>query len=143
TSATLFMGQLVSGSFHDLVLPDGAALIARPGFNGDRQSAPVQLDIGAHIPLPNPSRLSFQIVAVANLGGLQQEIWMRNAQNGTFELVDTRPTTTTDQALRTVLGPNIMRYIDASGNMLARVKWFSSPNGSRSWQISIDQAIWA
>lgn len=142
TSATLFMGQLVSGSFHDLVLPDGAALIARPGFNGDRQSAPVQLDIGAHVPLPNPSRLSFQIVAVATSNGLQQEIWMKNAQNGTFELVDARPAATTDQTLRILLGPNILRYIDASGNILARVKWFGSPNGSRSWQISVDQAIW-
>jgi hypothetical protein len=143
TSATLFMGQLLSGSFQDLVLPDGAGLVARPGFNGDRQSAPVQLDIGAHAPLPNPSRLSFQIVAVANPGGLQQEIWMRNAQTGGFELVDTRPAATTNQALRIVLGPNVMKYIDPAGNMLARAKWYGSPTGARSWQISVDQAIWA
>lgn len=143
TAATLFMGQLVSGSFHDLVVADGAALIARPGTNGDRQSAPVQLDITAHLPLSNPLRLSFQIVATANLAGLIQEIWMRNAQNGTFELVDTRPAATTDQTLRVVLGPNIFRYIDSSGNVMARVKWLpSSQNLSRSWQISIDQAIW-
>jgi WD40 repeat protein len=142
-SATLFMGQLVSGSFQDLVLPDGAALVARPGFNGDRQSAPVQLDIVAHSTLPNLLRLSFQIVAVANSGGLQQEIWMKNGQTGTFELVDTRPAATTDQAVRIELGPNVMRYIDGSGNMTARVKWFSSPTASRTWQVSVDQAIWA
>lgn len=143
-SAILFLGQLVSGSFQDLVMADGASLVARPGVNGDRQSAPVQLDIVAHLPLPNPLRLDFQIVASANIAGLEQEIWMRDVQNGTFELVDTRPAATTDLNLRIVLGPNIVRYIDASGNVTARVKWFPlSPNISRSWQISVDQAIWA
>jgi WD40 repeat protein len=143
-SATLFAGQIVSGSFQDLVITDGAGLVARPGVNGDRQSAPVQLDIVAHLPLPNPLRLSFQIAATANFSGLEQEVWMRNAQNGTFELIDTRPAATIEQTLRLLLGPNIVRYIDASGNVTARVKWFSpSQNVSRSWQISVDQAIWA
>jgi len=104
----------------------------------------VQLDIVAHLPLLNPLRLSFQIAATANFSGLEQEVWMRNAQNGTFELIDTRPAATIEQTLRLLLGPNIVRYIDASGNVTARVKWFSpSQNVSRSWQISVDQAIWA
>jgi hypothetical protein len=144
TSAVLVMGQLVGGSFQDLVIADGTALIARPAFNGDRQSAPVQLDIRAHSPVPNPTGLSFQIVASANLNGLRQELWMQNAQSGALELVDSRPATTTDQNVRVDLGPNFSRFIDATGNLMARVKWFPlSQAGSRSWQVSVDQAVWA
>lgn len=144
TSAAIFRGQLVQGSFQDLVMADGTALVARPGLTADRQSAPVQLDIGAHSSLPNPTRLSFQIVASANVNGLQQEVWMRNAQSGTLELVDSRPATTAYQSVRVDLGPNFSRFIDAAGNFTARVKWSaSSPNGSRTWQVSVDQAIWA
>ena len=69
---------------------------------------------------------------------------MQNAQSGTLELVDSRPATTTDQTVRLDLGPNFSRFIDPSGNLMARVKWFPlSPNGSRSWQVSVDQAVWA
>ncbi len=143
-SATLFMGQLVTGTFQNLVLADGASLVARPGQNGDRQSAPVQLDITGHSPLLSPTRLSFQMVSSANVSGLQQEIWMLNAQTGTFEQLDTRPATTTEQTVRIELGPNFARFIDPSGNFVARTKWFSvSPNNSRSWQISVDQAVWS
>lgn len=144
-SATLVMGQLVSGSFQDLVIPDGAALVGRPGFNGDRQSAPLQIDVIAHLPLSSPLRLSFQTVAWATLNGVQQEIWMWNAQNGIFELVDARPAATSaDETLRVILGPNIARYIDASGNVLARLKWSPGSQAiSRSWQVNLDQAVWS
>ena len=93
---------------------------------------------------PNPTRLSFQIVASANVNGLQQEVWMRNAQSGALELVDSRPATTIDQTVRVDLGPNFSRFIDAAGNLMARVKWFPlSQDGSRTWQVSVDQAVWA
>jgi len=144
TSATLFMGQLLGGSFQDLVMADGVALVARPGFNGDRQSAPLQIDVRGHSPLPNPTGLSFQLVASANMAGIQQEIWMRNAQSGALELVDTRPATTADQTVRVDLGPNFARFIDPASDVLARLKWNpSTQTGSRSWQVSVDQAVWA
>jgi hypothetical protein len=144
TSATFFMGHLVGGSFQDLVIADGTALVARPEFNGDQQSAPVQLDIHAHSPVPNPTGLFFQIVASANLSGVRQEIWIQNAQSGMLELVDSRPATTIDQTVRVDLGPNFFRFIDPKGNLMARVKWFPlSQNISRTWRVSIDQAIWA
>lgn len=144
TSATLFMGQLLGGSFQDLVIADGVALVARPGFNGDRQSAPLQIDVRGHSSLPNPTGLSFQLVASANMAGVQQEVWMRNAQSGAFELVDTHPATTTDQTVRVDLGPNFARFIDPAGDFLARLKWNPlTQTGSRSWQVSVDQAVWA
>jgi hypothetical protein len=94
--------------------------------------------------VPNPTGLSFQLVAAANTAGLQQEIWMRNAQSGTFELVDTRPATTTDQTARIDLGPNFARFIDPAGDFLARLKWNPlTQTGSRSWQVNVDQAVWA
>jgi WD40 repeat protein len=142
TSATLFRGQLVSGSFQDLVMADGVALVARSGLTID-SSPPVQVDIGAHSPLPNPTGLSFQIVTSASIPGLQQEVWMRNAQSGTLELVDARPATTAYQSVRINLGPNFSRFIDAAGNLMARVKWsVLSPIASNTWQVSVDQAVW-
>jgi hypothetical protein len=141
TSATAFAGQVVQGSFQDLVMADGMALVARPSLPVPLQSSPVQIDIGAHSSLPNPTRLSFQIVASVSVNGLQQEVWMRNAQSGTLELVDARPVTKANQSTRVDLGRNFSRFIDAAGNLTARVKW--SPIGSGAWQVSVDQAVWS
>jgi WD40 repeat protein len=143
TSAVAFTGQIIQGSFQDLVLPDSVALVARPG-TAERQSAPVQLDIGGHSPLPNPTSLSFQVVASVNVGGFRQEVWMLNTQTGALELVDSRSATTTDQTVRVDLGSNFARFIDASGNLKARVKWSLAPSGrARAYQVSVDQAVWA
>jgi WD40 repeat protein len=143
TSAVAFTGQIIQGSFQDLLLADSVALVARPA-TAERQSAPVQLDISGHSPLPNPTRLSFQVVASANVGGFRQEVWMLNAQSGALELVDSRSAATTDQTVRIDLGSNFARFIDAAGNLKARVKWSLAPSGrSRAYQVSVDQGVWA
>ena len=143
TSAVPFTGQIIQGSFQDLVMADGMALVVRSGLTTGTRSAPVQIDIAAHSPLPNPTRLSFQIVASANIAGLQQEVWMRNAQSGILELVDARPATTAYQSIRVDLGPNFSRFIDAAGNLMTRVKWSAlSPIASTTWEVSVDQAVW-
>ena len=124
-------------------MADGMALVARTG-QADRQSAPVQLDIGAHSPMPNPTRLFFQIVASVSVSGFQQEVWMWNAQSSAFELVDARPATTAYQSIRIDLGPNFGRFIDTAGNLKARVKWSLLPSSrSRPWQVRLDQAVWS
>ncbi len=142
TSATVFAGQLVGGSFQDLLMADDKALVARP----PSLAGSVQIDLSAHSPLPSPTSLSFQIVASAAAAGLRQEVWMRNAQSGELELVDTHTTTTRDQTVRVDLGPNFSRFIDASGNVMARMKWSGfglMPSGARLWQVSVNQAVWA
>jgi WD40 repeat protein len=142
TSATLFAGNLVGGSFQDLLMTDDKALVARP----PSLAGSVQIDISAHSPLPNPTSLSFQIVASAAASGLRQEIWMQNVQSGALELVDTHTATIRDQTVRVDLGPNFSRFIDASGNVTARVKWSGfglMPAGARLWQVSVNQAVWA
>lgn len=142
SSATLFAGNLVHGSFQDLLMADDTAFVARPlSLAGS-----VQIDISAHSPLPDPTSLSFQIVASAAAFGLRQEVWMWNAQSGALELVDTHTTTTRDQTVRVDLGPNFSRFIDASGNVMARMKWSGSglmPSGARIWQVNVNQAVWA
>jgi hypothetical protein len=94
--------------------------------------------------VPNPTRLSFRIVASVDANRLKREIWMWNAQGGTFELVYSRPATLTDDAARIDLGPNFARFLDPAGNLKARVKWSSfSPKAARTWQVSVNQAVWA
>lgn len=71
---------------------------------------------------------------------------MWNAPSGALELVDTHTTTTRDQTVRVDVGPNFSRFIDSSGNVMARVKWSGfgfMPSGARIWQVSVNQAVWA
>jgi len=69
---------------------------------------------------------------------------LRNAQSGPLELIDTRRITTLDRSARIDLGPNFSRFIDAAGNVMARVKWSAlSPNELKAWQVNVDQAVWS
>lgn len=140
TSAVAAIGQIVKGSFADLIMPDGKRLAARPTQGDQPGLASLQLDIGAHSPLTNPGGLSFQIVVSGAVDGIQQQIWMRNAQTKTLELVDARNITTSEQTVRVDLGPNFARFIDLAGNVSARLKYSSFAN---DWNITVDQAIWA
>jgi WD40 repeat protein len=146
TSALMTIGQLLQGSFQDLVLADGNSLGARSVITIGPQFPAVQIDIGAHSPLPNPTQLSFQIVTSATVLGVRQEVLMFNAQSGALELVDSRFTTIEDQTARIDLGPNFSRFIDSAGNLKARVQWFGSGLSGLStgpWQVNVDQAVWA
>jgi WD40 repeat protein len=45
-----------------------------------------------------------------------------------------------------IFGPNFSRFIDSSGNVMARVKWSGAglmPSGARLWQVNVNQAVWA
>lgn len=146
TSAALVRGQLIRGSFQDLVVADGVSLVAQPMLSIGPNSAAVQLDIVAHSPLPNPTRLYFQTVTSTSVPGVRQELWMLNAQSGQLELVDTRFTTIADQTARIDLGSKFSRFIDVAGNLKARVQWSGtgfSAHGSGPWQVSVDQTVWA
>ncbi len=146
SAATAAVGQIVQGSFQNLVLPDGASLVARPVESAPAGSAPLQLDLAAHPALTSPTSLAFQIVVSSDLDRVRQEIWMRNAETGQFERVDARPLTTSAQTIRIDLGRRFARFLDAKGNVTAQARY--SPDNDREilwrdWSIAIDQAIWA
>ncbi len=146
TSGVASTGQIVKGSFQDLVLPDGAALMARPAGSVSGGSAPLQIDLTAHPALSNSTSLAFQILVTASVDRIRQEIWMRNAKTGEFERVDGRWLTADAQTIRVDLGRQFARYIDPSGQVSAQVKYFPDNEHEapwRDWEIRIDQAVWA
>jgi hypothetical protein len=150
TSAVAVAGQISKGSFADLVVPDGKMFAARPTATSAVGSAPVQIDLSARLPLAGATRVSFQIVGSASVDGVQQEVWMRNAQTGILELVDSHPLTTVEQTIRVDFGANFARFVDKAGNLAARLKWSRpSVNGKRpesapnDWLVTLDQTVWA
>ncbi|MEP6808820.1 MAG: WD40 repeat domain-containing protein [Chthoniobacterales bacterium] len=143
-SAMPVSGRIVKGGWSDLALPDGLVLAAQGTPTSAVGLAPVEIDLQAHAAMTTATRLSFQIVASATRSGVQQQIWMRDAQTGVLELRDSRTITTANGTARIDLGPDFARFVDAAGNLSARVKWFSPPaKGSHDWTVVIDQAIWA
>ncbi len=103
----------------------------------------MQIDLVAHPALTNPTSLAFQILASAKIDGIQQEIWMRNAETAQFERVDSRPLTTTAQTIRIDLGRRFARFIDATGQVTAQARYFPDEAAGSEWTVTIDQAIWA
>jgi hypothetical protein len=101
------------------------------------------VDITSQTAVPIAAGMSF-VLEASGQAGLTQEIWLLNVQTNQLELVDSRQASSVDRATRVELGSGFARFVDANGNLTARLKWkITGPLFSPSWVVRIDQAIWS
>jgi WD40 repeat protein len=139
TSGVILRGQLLQGSFQDLLVSDDVSMVVNS--SPSVRDLPVEIDVIGQLKLPTPTRLSFIVEAGANVGYLQRQIWMHNFHTGQLELLDTASQTTEDQNVRIDLGANFARFIGPAGEVKARLKW--GPASRSGWQIRLDQVQWS
>jgi WD40 repeat protein len=139
TSATVVRGTLAQGSSADLRLSDDVSMSINSAQ--DVRDAPVILDVVSQVSIQNPRNLSFILEAGASTSALTRQVWMQNFQTGQLEMVESGEQGSIDQSIRIDLGSNFSRFIDAGGNVHARIKW--GPAARAGWQIRIDQAMWS
>jgi hypothetical protein len=75
--------------------------------------------------------------------GTSQKIQLYNYDSAEYELVDDRPTTTTDRKLHMTIKCDPDKYISNAGEVKARILYYvSGPVTSQNWSAAIDQAVW-
>jgi hypothetical protein len=149
TAAVASSGDITKGAVGDLRAPDGALLAARCEPPGSKHEAQLQLDFTGRLVGPDPTRLAFQLIGGPDVPGVEQELWMRDAQTGIFELVDSRSAALNNEPVRIDLGTDFKRFVDATGNVAARVKWSATSRNDldrplpSDWTVTLDQAVWS
>ena len=142
-SASLVRGVSVSGGVASLHQKDGTYWQLRPGIVFSTAQAPVELVLNGTAPTATASRLSFSLVVGATANALQQKIELYDYNAGTWELIDTRASTTVDQTV-TLDIPNASRFIEAgTRQMQARLSYKQTgPVFTYPWQVRLDRAHW-
>ena len=117
-------------------------LKALPGPTLNAQEAPVQVILTGSSVVTSPSQLKFHLQAYASERGLTQTIDLWNYTTSAWVNVSTTTASTTDSVVEAGVS-NAAPFINASGQMRARVSWKAlGPLLSYPWTGNIDQAVW-
>lgn len=141
TSLTFPSGVQTAGTIGSLYLQDGDLVAAKTAPFGTPGVPPIQMQISATSPNPNPTSLQIYLWTSASVFSVQQRLLMLNATTGQWDLVDTRAagTTLTNSVISV---PNPQNYVAANGAISARIAF--QPIGSfapSSWSMQADEAV--
>jgi WD40 repeat protein len=142
-SAQLVRGASMAGGFASLNERDGDYWRLRPGTVLSSSMPPIEVVALGTAPSATASRLSFTAVLGASATALEQKVALFNYQTNTWEVVDTRSASVTDQQV-TIDMSNAARFIaPLTREIRARFTWKQTgPVLAFPWQARIDQAYW-
>jgi hypothetical protein len=133
----------MAGGFASLNERDGDYWRLRPGTVLSSSMPPIEVVALGTAPSATASRLSFTAVLGASATALEQKVALFNYQTNTWEVVDTRSASVTDQQV-TIDMSNAARFIaPLTREIRARFTWKQTgPVLAFPWQARIDQAYW-
>ncbi|MCW5945453.1 MAG: trypsin-like serine protease [Fimbriimonadales bacterium] len=107
----------------------------------------VRVTVSGNSPIQSPSKLTFRLEAstsAAPANAVTQQIELRNHQSNTWELVDSRASTASDNMIVVTPSGDPTRFVQpGTGLVQARLSWFDPGSlFSFGWQARIDMAIW-
>lgn len=141
TGYSLVNAVQFAGSLASLTSSDNDRLEVGPSDAGAR--APSGISVTYHASVSSPSAITLQVESLNTLPAVQnpqQTIYLYNVQTDSFDLVDTRGATNADSVATVNVTSNVGRYIDASGNVTARVLQSSSLGEMSSrWRMKVNR----
>jgi hypothetical protein len=142
---TIHRGKYVSGGLEDLYESDDQYLCVLAGLTMTSDEPPVWLEIETTAPISTPSQLLFTLEAHINSPGVvMQTIKLYNYTAGSFETLDVRFVTTSDQVATIILNDAAVHYIHpTTKQMKAQYMWKpTGPTAVFPWMICIDESTW-
>jgi hypothetical protein len=143
-SFALQHGQRLSGGIPELAAGDDQYLILQPRLSPGSLPGLVQVAFDGTSPTATPTSLQFTLEAGVFSAGLFQTIELLNQQTSQYELVDTRPASTSDTRITLTPGGNVSRFVHpTTRGMTARVTFAENAALRASlWQARVDQVLW-
>ena len=143
-SITMDRGSILSGGVAELLSSDDARLQLRPGVTFSSNEYPVTARIAGVSPIITPSSIRLTLESQATSSNLAQRVEMFVHETGTWEQLNlSNCTVNTDGTIEIDVTTDPNRFVDASGNIVARVSYratgavFAFP-----WTGKIDQLVW-
>jgi|GEM_PF-3395681 len=142
-SFSLFRGILVGGTLNSLFAKDNDAMVVKRGPTVNSSEAPIQLETTTvGILSSNPTSLKVFLWTSVGSVNIQQQVQMFNINTSQWDVVDTRPATTTESNTDVVV-PTPVNYITpGSGTARCRVAFKSiGPVSNSAWTATINQDV--
>ncbi|MBV6458717.1 MAG: hypothetical protein HONBIEJF_01855 [Fimbriimonadaceae bacterium] len=137
-------GSITAGDRRSTFTSDDQRLEITNGVVPSNSLSPVTWEIEGTAARLAPSKLEFKLEAQVSRSGLSQTIDLWNHQTQSWQTVDTRAATMTDQTVtieRTTDATQFVRPQD--GKVKARIRYkATAPGASSTWKARIDHARW-
>ncbi|MBV6457325.1 MAG: hypothetical protein HONBIEJF_00433 [Fimbriimonadaceae bacterium] len=137
-------GSVSGGDRRSTFTSDDQRLEITNGVVPSNSLSPVTWEIEGTAARLTPSKLEFKLEAQVSRSGLSQTIDLWNHQTQSWQTVDTRAATMTDQTVtieRTTDATQFVRPQD--GKVKARMRYkATAPGASSTWKARIDHARW-
>ncbi len=140
-SYTIDMGIWQSGDIYSLTYSDDNYLTIKRGYPMLLTDPPVSVTIPSSNINHSVSELCIEVESHGVVGVSQQvQVW--NITTSEWQTLDFRPCPTTDQLLHLSVSDDPAHYIDGTGVVKARVRYFiTGTTLQANWQVSIDQVL--
>lgn len=146
SSVTVPQGQLLTapGDSIDLVIDsDNSYLRAVPVYNVARGMSPLQIVVQGTAANIAATSLTFKAEVAASTGGGSQVISLYNYNTSAWEIVDTRPISSTDAIILCSVSTNPTRFINQTSRQIrSKIEFFPPTDIARNWEVKLDQAQW-
>lgn len=141
---SLSRGLVISGGLNDLWRCEDWRLVMRPWIVLSGAEFPIQLVVEGTTPNASPSQLWFVWEAHASIPNITERVELFNFQTQTWEQVNTRTATTSDQRITVQITTNPQRFIEP-GTRRMRAKISYKEAGIvlvYPWQARVDETYW-
>ena len=141
TAFAAVRGVHVSGGLSEILHSDNQYLRYRPGAVFTTSQAPVELTYDVICPRTQLARLKVHFESGATTGTLNQQLYLRDFQAGTWVEIDARFSTTLDSLATIDLNSNLNRFVQ-SGTRIVRLRstWKQTgPVLGYPWQVRVDR----
>lgn len=143
SSFTIVRGVLNSGSAASLASQDGSYLVIGPSVFSSAGLPPVDVIVSKTTTAQRPAKLNFHTVAHVSAAGITQTLELFNNTTNTWDVVDSRAATTSDQTVDVNLTSTAAQYVGSSGSVQGRLVFSrTGAFASSNVVVSIDQAVW-
>lgn len=146
SSVTVPQGQLLTAPEDsiDLVIDsDNTYLRVLPVYNVARGMPPLQIIIQGTAANIAATSLTFKAEVAASIGGGSQSISLYNYNTSAWEIVDTRPISSTDAVILCSVNSNPTRFINQTSRQIrSKIEFFPPLDVTRGWEVKLDQAQW-
>jgi hypothetical protein len=128
-------GTYVSGGLSELKASDDTYLVVNANGQGV-----VQVTLKGILPTTAVGTLGANYECGVNTGGVSQKLEFLNWQTNTWEVIDSRSATTTDQSVTPIAGGNVARFISSNAEVAARITFTTF--SIALFQARIDRHVW-
>jgi hypothetical protein len=144
TSLAMEHGSILSGGVGQLGISDDDRVQFQAAAVASVAAFDIVADIGGVAQNTNPTSLQVIVESQSPDSNISQRVELKNQDNGQWEIIDERAVTVgTDGSVTLTISTNPGRFIDGSGNILARLSFKSTqPPAHYPWTTRVDRFIW-